>query len=73
MCKYPVTLFSPYIKHVGIIHDLQMLKLMRKARNFIRTIYQYYDTKNRINNLDYIITISKQTQLAVKNLQKGIL
>lgn len=43
---------------------------MRKARNFIRTIYQYYDTKNRINNLDYIITISKQTQLAVKKITK---
>lgn len=64
--NYPIALFSPYIKHVGVIHDLQMLKLMWKARNFIKTIYRYFDTKRRIRKLDYIVTISKQTQLAIK-------
>ena len=64
--NYPVALFSPYVKHVGVIHDLQMLKLMWRARNFIRTIYRYFDIKRRIKKLDYIVAISKQTQLAVK-------
>jgi len=68
--NYPVALFSPYIKHVGVIHDLQMLKLMWKARNFIRTIYQYFDTKKRIKKLDYIVTISGQTYSAVKKFAK---
>lgn len=68
--NYPVALFSPYIKHIGVIHDLQMLKLMRKARNFIRTIYQYFDTKKRIKKLDYIVTISEQTHSAVKKFAK---
>ena len=68
--NYPVALFSPYIKHIGVIHDLQMLKLMWKARNFIRTIYQYFDTKKRIKKLDYIVTISEQTHSAVKKFTK---
>lgn len=68
--NYPVALFSPYIKHVGVIHDLQMLKLMRKGRNFIRTIYYYFDAKKRIKKLDYIVTISEQTHSAVKKFAK---
>lgn len=68
--NYPVALFSPYVKHVGVIHDLQMLKLMWKARNFIRTIYRYFDNKRRINKLDHIVSISRQTQLAVKRFVK---
>lgn len=68
--NYPVALFSPYIKHVGVIHDLQMLKLIREARNFIRTIYQYFDIKKRIKKLDYIVTISEQTHSAVKKFAK---
>lgn len=68
--NYPVALFSPYIKHVGVIHDLQMLKLMRKGRNFIRAIYYYFDTKKRIKKLDYIVTISEQTHSAVKKFAK---
>lgn len=69
--NYPVALFSPYIKHVGVVHDLQMLKLMwRAGKNFIRTAYRYYDTKDRIKKLDYIITISYQTHLAVKRFTK---
>ena len=64
--NYPIALFSPYIRHVGVIHDLQMLKLIRKARNFIRTIYQFFDTKKRIKKLDYIVSISEQTHSAVK-------
>lgn len=68
--NYPVALFAPYVKHVGIIHDLQMLKLMRKARNVLRTIYHYYDTKKRVKKLDYIITISEQTHSEIKKFAK---
>ena len=68
--NYPVALFSPYIKHVGVIHDLQILKLRRKAKNFIKTIYYYFDIKKRIKELDYIVTISEQTHSAVKKFTK---
>ena len=64
--NYPVALFSPFVKHIGVVHDLQMLKLMWKNRNVLRSIYQFFDTRRRIRKLDYIITISNHTRLSVK-------
>lgn len=64
--NYPTVLFSPYIKHVGVIHDLQMIQLLKKSKNVFRSIFQFFDIKRKIKRLDYIITISKNTSCAVK-------
>jgi glycosyltransferase involved in cell wall biosynthesis len=57
----PIALFSPYIKHIGVIHDLQMLKLIKKSNTKLKYIYHYFRTRRRVRKLDSIVAISKQT------------
>ena len=46
--NYPVALFSPYIKHVGVIHDLQILKFISLS-NYI--LVSNNEFKNSIKQL----------------------
>lgn len=68
--NYPLVLFSPYVKHIGVIHDLQMLKLIWKGKNVLKDIYFFFDVKRRIKKLENIVVISRNTYNAILKFTK---
>ena len=63
----PLYLLGKYIKHVGVIHDMQLLHLVKKRKNFIFALCKILYWRYAYKSYTSIIAISKSTN---RDIQK---
>lgn len=64
----PICCFSPVIKHVGVIHDMQEIKLEWRKINKIKALWHFYQVRKKIRKLSGIIAISNSTKNDIKKM-----
>lgn len=62
----PYVVFSSLTKHIGVVHDLQGVKLEWKRNNKIKAIWHFLKNGLKLRQLTGIITISNSTKKEIK-------
>ena len=63
----PVCMFSSLVKYVGVVHDLQMVRLVWSSETRLRALLTVIRWRRQYRKFDALVTISKQSAHDIQN------